>query len=280
MMRAEAVPAAKDVVAQAVLNTMEAPRFSGHDCDWEPFAKAWGRYIQMLREANGEDLPDSWLFQMLEKSLDETSQLGLRAVREQGSHVGFQEFWRELERTYGRDTAEKHRRTWEQLSLTHVTNLTVYEWRNFYANFQFVKGQVGDVTEEESQRRFLQAMPFDHQEKVQLENLKRAKKQHWVRVRKPCPLRVSELEEWATEFMDMARRPRVDDSPGAYFLECGSEYARDAILDCNGLTIRGMTLDIVAECRRMSCEEMYHWVLDKLRVQEELQQAKLAQVGV
>ena len=71
----------------------------------------------------------------------------------------YAEFWRELDKVYGKDVMERHRRDWDRLSIQHLTHLTVHDLRKFLAQFELAMARVGQVTEWEAARKFLGALP-------------------------------------------------------------------------------------------------------------------------
>lgn len=243
------------------------PRFSGQDEDWFTFSKEWEQYVHILSEMAGQDISDVLLLRLLHSSLDEVSRTKLQARQERNPGLTIAEFWKELQRTYARDDAERHRREWELLSLRHLKQLTLKDLRAFQVKFDLLLGRLGRVGDAEVADRFSRALPLKYQEEIFHENQNRSRHHFWVRFPKPCPLSRDEIWGWIAEIS--AGNPRIDDREADLWVDCGSERTQEVILSCDGSPVKGQILRVFKETRKMGYPEMSSWLLERLRVAEE-----------
>ena len=92
------------------LQAARPEKFSGYDEDWAEFVKGWSSYAELVY-MHYPSLPDRmWLTLLLKPVLDTASALKMDNMIAGNPQLLYAEFWRELERTFGRDLAERHRR--------------------------------------------------------------------------------------------------------------------------------------------------------------------------
>ena len=72
-----------------VLATRAAPKFSGEEADWEAFAQDWAVYRDILVEAEGGDIADVFLFEVLKGCVDPATQTILKALRQKSPELTF-----------------------------------------------------------------------------------------------------------------------------------------------------------------------------------------------
>jgi hypothetical protein len=86
-----------------VFATRAAPKFSGLEADWEAFAQDRATYRDILMEAEGGDIADVFLFEVLKGCFDPSTQKVLKALRQKTPDLSFENSWKHLERTNAYD---------------------------------------------------------------------------------------------------------------------------------------------------------------------------------
>ncbi len=86
-----------------VLATRAAPKFSGGEADWEAIAQDWATYRDILMEAEGWDIADVFLLEVLKGCVDTSTQTVLKALRQKTPDLSFERAWHHLERTNAYD---------------------------------------------------------------------------------------------------------------------------------------------------------------------------------
>ena len=174
--------------------------------------------------------------------------------------------WRDL---FARDVAERYRHEWERLTINHLPRLTVKDLRSFQAKFEVAMGRVGDCTEIEIAKRFLQALPSKQQEKILQEQSKRAQKQHWVNLHKPNPFTLQEVLDFVARLLE--KPARVEENSVGFLIDCRNLKGQEMLLACDGLEVNGMRLQFVVTRRKLSYPEMFQWLLERLQTREEIE---------
>ena len=152
-------------ILAGIMATATIPKFSGRDEEWYDFKREWERYLTVLQESvgPGQDIPDAMKLQLLQGYLEDVPHYQLRAMLDKNPGLTYGEFWKELQKVYGRDLIDRHRREWENLSLRHLPELSLHSLRTFQAQFEMCMARVGSVTESEAATRFVGALPLKHQ---------------------------------------------------------------------------------------------------------------------
>ena len=184
-----------------VIQSSRPEKFSGYDEDWAEFEVAWRAYAELIH-FQFPLLPDKWwLTVVLKPVLDQASTLKLDNMMHLNPNLTFNEFWRELERTFGRDMAERHRREWESIKLDTYAELSLRDFRQHVSHWESALGKVHGVSGEEAARRFLKTLPASYHEMARHEEIRRAQGQFWARISKVGTLTQGDLVAWLQAFM-------------------------------------------------------------------------------
>ena len=253
-----------------ILANSTIPKFTGRDEEWYDFRKEWLRHLTILTEAMGpgQDIADALKLKILQNFLDDVPKFQLQAQLERKPDLTYAEFWKELDKTYGRDILDRHRREWERLTLRYEEELTLHRLRTFKAQFDMCLARMGsNVSEAEVGARFFNALPLKNQEEMSKEIMRRNRDRYWVRIPKPSPLSTEELKGWIST---VGRPdPKVEENSQEILLDCTSDEARDVLLACHESLLAGGKLYVYQHTARMSYSEMCTWLLDRLRIVEE-----------
>ena len=179
----------------------------------------------------------------------------------------FMKVWRELEKEFGKNIPGHHRLVWERVTLNGEQNLTYLKFREFQREFMLTLKRAEDVTDEEAERKLMQELPDHWRSRVIKEGVKRAGGQYWVRIPKPTPIPLEELMPFI-EIALMKTRPKVEEQRLGYLIECGSEVAQAGVLTLNGYDFGVGELRVIAVERRMTVQEIFSWLAEKLRLHE------------
>ena len=242
-------------------------KFSGYDEDWTDFTTRWDNYAELINMQH-PNLPDRVWLTLLRSVLDPASALRLDNTLKWNKHTTYLEFWRELERTFGRDMAERHRREWESIAMDPHAELTLREFRQHLCLWENALCKVSGITADEAARRFLKSLPADYHEMARHEEIRRTQGQYWVRISKTGHFNIMEITAWLQEFLGYP--PPVEDGEVVFLVECGSEDNQEIILSLNGVEARGYPLAISLHRKSMGYRQVAHWIEEKLRIREEI----------
>ena len=255
-----------------LLSTRTQPTFSGDPGDWERFSPEWVRYEAILRQGQGEDVPDAVMLAIFRLSLDVASVNKLDAALRENPQLTFKAFWDDLVREFSYDPTGHYRREWSKVVL-HISgrDMTLSEWRNYWSALELAGGRIDDLSEREKWERLMHDLPGYMRVKVFNENARRMRDSHWLKVAKPIPLTKDELIDVYGRCADLV--VKVEETVTEFLVNCGSSAARDVVLGMNGWDPLGDGCPLVFQQhnRRMTSKEVNKWVTDELRVQQELQ---------
>jgi hypothetical protein len=212
-----------------LLASRSAPKFSGEEADWEMFAHDWGAYLAILREAEGEEIPDVFLFEVLRGCVDSATQTMLKALRQKDPAITFTKAWQHLERKHTHDQVGTRRREWERIALKGG-DLTVISWRNYQSSFELAWARAEGISEREAEDKILRDLPFDWRERLTKECGRRAQDHSWVRIAKPAPFAMTQL----VEIIQMASDTRglaLEERQTEVLIRCPTEAAQEKVLE-------------------------------------------------
>ena len=242
-------------------------KFSGYDEDWPQWERQWTRYAGLVQAQYPAIHDWVWLTIVLQPLLDPASSLRLDSLLQRNPDTPYLEFWRELERTFGRDMTERHRQEWESIAMDPHADLTLRGFRQHMGQWELALSRVSGVSAEEAARRFLRSLPVDYHEWARHEELRRTQGQFWVRMSKNG-LSLMEVTGWLQGFLGFP--PAIEDGGAHFLVDCGSEEQREIVLSLNGVDVRGQPLVISLYRRPTAYQEVAKWIEEKLRIREEI----------
>jgi len=256
----------------SVLATRAAPKFSGEEADWEAFAQDWATYRDILVEAEGGEIADVFLFEVLKGCVDPATQTVLKALRQKTPDLTFERAWQHLERTNAYDPVGARRKEWERVALKGG-ELTLATWRNYQSSFELTWARAEGISEREAEDKILRDLPFEWRERLTKECARKAQDNFWARAVKPIPFPMDEFQG-ILEAASGVRRLEIEDRQLEILIKCPNETAQEKVLELNGWDCPGGTLKMRWATRRLTVAEMCRWVERGLRVENELRPAK------
>ena len=251
-----------------LLAARSTPRFSGEENEWEAFAQEWSAYLDILREAEGGDIPDVFLFEVLRGCVDTSTHITVKAMRQKDPAITFTKVWQQLERLNTHDQAGARRREWARIALKNG-DLNLATWRNYQSSFELAWARAEGISEREAEDKILHDLPFEWRERLTKECGRRAQDNFWVRIPKPVPFPVEDLLEIlqaASGTLGLAMEVRQME----ILVRCQNEAAQEAVLELDGWGAAEARLRVQWAARRLTVHEMCRWVERELRVEAEL----------
>ena len=140
------------------------PKFTGAQADWVTFRHDWERYVRQV--GGRESMTDAQLLSTLETTLDVANQLCCQRRIKSGEVKTFDQFWGELVLEYEGTQGVGNREAWEAHRLNYEGELTSQVFKGYWERFLVLKDMVPGVTEDETYRLLLRALPPKERERV------------------------------------------------------------------------------------------------------------------
>ena len=227
----------------------------------------WKRFMQMCTEIT--PVSDTYKLEVLQTVLDETSRIKLMGEWEKDPHLTFDRFWGQLEKTFSMDLEEKNWHELERISIAHMSRLTPSDFRNFQARFEVVANRLTELSPVEKMKRFLRALPQKYQEDIRREELRKAEIHWWLKIIKPCPLELVEVQRWTARVV--GRPVLVEETPVAFLVDTENRAAHKLLLSCNEVQVRGQPLKIEPYKWKLTYSDAVEWLSKQLQTQQSIE---------
>ena len=253
-----------------ILQSAKKPApFSGREGgDWQQFTREWKPYERLLEQAYPVHNWNTVKLEHLKQLLDPTTLAGFQAQFESKGTLTFAEYWDSLDREFGKDPNLQNRAAWRKVSLRQAgKRLTSQEWRAYHNEFMLKRGRVYDRTDmEEYQLIFSQLDPYWSGELTKEES-KRSTGTFWVRLLNLPDMTADQLYKI---MRDHRCHPiKCMKSDNGFLVRVKSEEDRDRAIKLEGHTIKGQRIKVQRAKPKLSPEEIFSFIADRLQTKEE-----------
>jgi hypothetical protein len=245
----------------------DPPRFSGRDSDWKGFSRDWAQYLKRVERATPGPIEGYCALELLRGSLDKASQDRLEWAQERDPELTYDQFWKSLSQEFERDRSDDFRSDWERVTIRHEPRLTVAVWRSYRAAFEKAWSRAPDVSDREAERKIEGELPPTLRMSLNMERLRREQTEFVVRIAPPLPDTAQATADWIAQCLGRpAMEYMVEDD--AILISCSTLAAKQEALALDGWERNGNRVAISTHVRRMTCDEIFAFVLSFLKLQE------------
>ena len=276
------IPTINPLVAQTLQGAVQ-PVFDSNPCNLPKFKREWSDYEQLMVMCGVGDIPEKLWLLILKGCLKGGAELRLETTMRLNPNLTRKEVWRELESRYGGDSDLAERNKWYQLRLVRTGirpyDLTLANWEAFEAAFNAQKMLVFNRTDEEEHRLIMQQLPRALQEKVYEEQVRRFNDSKCVRVVIPPNRSIDEVLQFLeqkTEFQFVGGTP----CGTGVLIDCGDSDLHELVLSLDGSKMDNDTIQISYHQRQMCGEEIFNFITQKLRIEQEISDFRRVNGGV
>ncbi len=101
-------------------------------------------------EAEGIDIADVFLFEVLKGCVDPATQTFLKVLRQKSPDLNFEKAWQHLERTNAYELVGSRRKEWKRVALKGG-ELTLATWRSYQSSFEITMARAEEISEREAE---------------------------------------------------------------------------------------------------------------------------------
>ena len=249
------------------------PRFSGKESAWWNFKRDWEQYLSLGTSMLGRVPNDRILLESLREALDPINRMELMYAMETHGRLSYQDFWDQLREKYERDAIQHSCRAWEQttLNLREGEDLTWNAWRTFMAAYRMRAVRYPDRTANEERSKILADLPPRWRAEVIKEESRRRSK------RILCKVWGIGLDgDHLLDLLDDLQLgdPQVWPNLNCYWVEVTDREMQRRLLAWDGKVHHGVVIKAMPLELKMSAEDIFHFVEDRLRVEEDIREAE------
>ena len=245
---------------------------------WVQFEQDWKRY-ESLVDSSGIPIPDPIKLDIFKSLVGPASQALLQQMQNENPNRPFAEYYAMMEKTYGGDATRKHRKAWQNVKLEVGPDrrLTLKEFHKFQAEFKLKRWFVTGWTAEEEHMLICQNLPPAWIEKIVDEEAKRNRNKPWAKVTNTPDMSAGDLKD--VLLGEEIEIKEVKNAEGGFNVLCANEAARTRLLEYHNQSLGGKIVRVSRISMRMTGDEMFEWILEKLKVHEEAESLRVMSSG-
>ena len=137
----------------------EPGRCAGTSEAWPQWRRRWLNYVREIEELMPTTFSNRQHLTVLRHWLDEATADSLDAEMERDENLQYERYWARLDLSFGGDDRDALRRQLRATRLQHRGRLTEKEWRDFAQRALTLSRQIGDVTDIELGRMYVDNLP-------------------------------------------------------------------------------------------------------------------------
>ena len=242
--------------------------FEDKSSQWDQFDREWKRYEQ-LTSATGFPMPDPIKLEVLKTRVGPISQLLIQRMEEENPNQPFVNFYEALARTHAKDASEQARLAWNNISLKLGADriLTLDNFRKYTGEFLVQRNRVSNWTPTEEYNLIFKRLPEYWALRVKEEEHRRDRTKCWVKVTNAPDLAAGVLKEaFLSEEIHVKDVLATD---GGFLVLAADEQAQSALVAMTGRVLEGKAVKIARTQVKMTGPEIFGWIEEKLKIQEE-----------
>ena len=258
------------------MKSAKVPVFSGDQKDFDTWERQWKQHLRLHAEKEGGVLRDAHVLHLLKQKLDKATAEWLEYEMLDNPELSYESVWEQVCARFSRDTQGTCRRNWEQVKLQIAGAVpTLQEWSRFTAHYVAKRSRVERWTEERDRELVLAQTPEELLRKVLKEEVRRAKKHHWVRIVVPDGL--DNVDVMAHCDAVIGRELDIDEEDRSHLLvKCKSEEEQTSLTRWDGGSLGGYRLRVSRSEYCMSGDEVLAHVKEILTDEEHVTEVKEA----
>ena len=214
---------------------------------------------------------DALLFQQVRRTLDKTSRLEMETKLIQEPQARFWDYWEDLKDKFEGELEWFNRQAWARVKLQlDQGQLTCEGWRAYQARYLKAAMPVLDRTPQEERTKILLQLPDEWRQKVINEESRRRGRQLWVRVHH-SRLKVEDLQEFLRDAWNVGAEVMIclADTRGTYDVKCPTVETHRRLKAADGHKMGGLIVRVSNHRPKMSTEDIFEFVLLRLKDLEE-----------
>ena len=135
------------------------PKFAGKDSEWDLFRLEWQDTYALHETAMGDQWTEQMKMFIFGSCMEDVAKKRFMALHTSQPHLLYSDMLRIFEKEFGRDAISQPRKDWENLSIRHISDMTLRDIRTFVSDFDICVARLGVMSEYEKSIKFLNALP-------------------------------------------------------------------------------------------------------------------------